>query len=481
MTDHAVTSELSSQPVSNSFVLDSVAGWEEIDAPTLKPPVDEDELVHLDIERGEFWRRVPGYADVDAMKFLNYAWQMRKSITNTKQLRLVLGDLVTEDFYQDVEAGYAKAPMAMRISPYIISLINWADPVRDPLRIQFLTIGSQLKQDHPKMDLDTLHEKADSPVPGLVHRYHDKALFLPLDTCPVYCRFCTRSYAIGPDSSSVEKYGYGMDYSRWKEAFAYIASRPELEDIVISGGDLYNLRPKQIEAIGYTLLKMPNIKRIRLATKGVAVLPQKILTHTEWLDAVTNVARLGRKLHKDVVIHTHFNHPSEITWITEQACNLLFERGITVRCQSVLQRGVNDNPEIMVNLVKRLSNINVQPYYVYICDMVKGVEDLRTSIHTATLIEKEVRGSTAGFNTPTFVCDAPGGGGKRELHSYEHYNKTTGISVYTAPKVKPGKLFFYFDPLHSLSEAVQKKWADPVAQDQMIAEATQAAMEHMQL
>ncbi|MGH7271635.1 MAG: KamA family radical SAM protein, partial [Polyangiaceae bacterium] len=169
----------------------------------------------------------------------------------------------------------------------------------------------------------------------------------------------------------------------------------------------------------------------------------------------------GRKLHKDVVLHTHFNSPREITGITEAAMGRLFERGIVVRNQSVLIRGVNDTAQAMTLLVKRLGHINVHPYYVYVHDMVRGVEDLRTSVDTAIHIEKHVRGITAGYNTPTFVVDAPGGGGKRDAHSYEVYDRDTGVSVYSAPSVKPGQFFVYLDPLHQLSTHQQRRWADP--------------------
>ena len=158
---------------------------------------------------------------------------------------------------------------------------------------------------------------------------------------------------------------------------------------------------------------MDNIRRIRYATKGPAVMPMKLITDTEWVDALTSVVEAGRKLHKEVVLHTHFNHPREITAISKRGLDLLFERGIVVRNQSVLQRGVNDSAETMQLLVKRLGYCNVQPYYVYMHDLVRGVEDLRTTVQTGIDLEKQVRGTTAGFHTPTFVVDAPGGGGKR--------------------------------------------------------------------
>ncbi len=439
-----------------------------------KPAVDASALVHRQLVEDDFWRKIPAYKDITREQFLDHAWQAKNSITKPKKLLAALQALASQEFYDDVAEGFRRAPMSVRVSPYLLSLIDWTNPYDDPLRIQFIPVASRLVADHPRLTLDSLHEQADAPVPGLTHRYPDKALFLVLDTCPVYCRFCTRSYAVGIDTSEVEKVSLKAKNDRWEQAFDYMRSRPELEDIVISGGDTYQLKASQIEHIGTTLLQMDNIRRIRFATKGIAVMPQKIITDTEWLAALTRVAELGRRLCKEVVIHTHFNHPKEITSITKQAMDKLFQRGIIVRNQAVLQRGVNDTPEVMQLLVKRLSYINVQPYYVYLHDMVKGVDDLRTSAQTAMDIEKQVRGITAGFNTPTFVCDAPGGGGKRCIHSYEHYNRTTGISVYTAPSVKDG-YFLYFDPLHSLSDEGKALWADASKHDDLVADALQKA------
>jgi len=437
----------------------------------LRPPVDPASLEHLNLRSGPFWQKIPAYADITEERFLDHTWQSKSSVTRVDKLFETLKGIVSDDFVKDAAIGFQRAPMSVRVTPYILALIDWENPYTDPLRTQFIPLGSRLLPDHPKLDLDSLHEQEDSPVPGLTHRYRDKALFLPLSTCPVYCRFCTRSYAIGLDTDEVEKVELRVSAERWQRAYRYIASRPELEDIVVSGGDAYNLRPTQITEIGDTLLAMPNIRRLRLATKGPAVMPQKILTDTAWTDAVTRVVEKGRKLHKEVVLHTHFNHPAEITRITQDALDLLFERGITVRNQAVLQRGVNDSVEVMCLLVKRLGHINVHPYYVYLHDLVKGVEDLRTSLDTALVLEKHVRGFTAGFNTPTFVVDAPGGGGKRDAHSFEHYDRETGISVYTSPSVRADTYYFYFDPLAALSSAVQARWQSPSEREIMMATA----------
>ncbi len=436
-----------------------------------KPAVDPTSLTHKELRSDAFWTRIPSYKDVTEAQFLDHAWQAKNSITKIAKLIETVQPLVPAGFIDDVEQGMKHAPMSVRVSPYLLSLINWDEPYTDPLRIQFFPLGSRLLPDHPKLNLDSLHEQADAPVPGLTHRYPDKALFLPLDTCPVYCRFCTRSYAIGLDTDEVEKVNLKANDERWKRAYAYIASRPELEDIVISGGDAYQLRAQQLTDIGEALLAMPNVRRMRFATKGPAVMPMKILTDDPWFEALSGIVEKGRKLHKEVVLHTHFNHPNEITEITKRAMDRLMERGITVRNQSVLQRGVNDQPDTMTLLVRRLGHVNVHPYYVYVHDLVKGVEDLRTSVDTALHIEKHVRGSTAGFNTPVFVVDAPGGGGKRDAHSYEYYDRDTGVSVYTAPNVKPGQFFLYFDPLHQLSTHQQRRWGDPAEQEIMVADA----------
>jgi lysine 2,3-aminomutase len=436
--------------------------------PGTKPPAGASSLAHKNLRRGTWWQKVPAYKSIDEGVFLDHSWQAKNSITRVAKLVETIQELVPQGFVEDLENGMKRAPMSVRVSPYIVALIDWEHPYDDPLRTQFFPLASRLLPDHPKLGLDSLHEQADAPVPGLTHRYVDKALFLPLDTCPVYCRFCTRSYAIGLDTDEVEKVHLRPNDERWRRAYAYIASRPELEDIVISGGDAYQLRAQHIEEIGNALLAIPNVRRLRFATKGPAVMPMKILTDAPWLDALTRVVEKGRRQHKDVALHTHFNNAAEITGITEEAMGRLFERGIVVRNQSVLIRGVNDSVEAMTVLVKRLGHVNVHAYYVYVHDMVKGVEDLRTSVDTAIHIEKNVRGSTAGFNTPTFVVDAPGGGGKRDAHSYEYYDRDTGISVYSAPGVKPGRLFMYFDPLHQLATHQQRRWQDPREQQAMM-------------
>ena len=429
---------------------------------------------HRQLLQGDFWRRIPAYRAVMPGEFLDYRFQMKHTITRADQLAKVVQDLAPQSFYADVAEGFARAPMSVRISPYLLSLIDWDDPYQDPIRRQFIPVGSQMLPDHPLLSLDSLSEQSDSPVPGLVHRYRDRVLLLALDTCPVYCRFCTRSYAVGGDTETLGKLSLKAKEERWQAAFEYLAGRPEVEDVVVSGGDCYNLRPAQIERIGDALLALPNILRIRFGTKGPAVMPQKILTDDEWVGALSVVALRAHRMGKEVAVHVHFNHPSEITQMTKDAMNVFFDRGIAIRNQAVLQRGVNDSAPTMRELTRRLSFCHVQPYYVYVHDLVSGVEDLRTTLQTAIDLEKRVRGDTAGFNTPVFVCDAPSGGGKRSVHSFEHYDRETGIAVFASPAVKPG-FFLYFDPVDLLPEHTRVRWRDHGERRRMIARAIAVA------
>ncbi len=431
---------------------------------------------HRELWDGEYWRHIPGFSQVTQTEFESHQFQQRATITSVAQLRQTLGDLPGDAFYEDLSAGIRNAPMALRISPHLLSLVDWSNAAHDPIRTQFLPLRSRQQPDHPMLQLDSLAERKDSPVPGLTHRYPDKALFLPVDTCPVYCRFCTRSYAVGAETELVtEKLKLHASQARWSQAFEYIESKPGLEDIVISGGDSYNLRADHLEAIGRRLLEIPHVRRIRFATKGLCVMPQKVLSDERWTDALTRVAELARRLHKTAVVHTHFNSPHEIVGVTRRAMDLFVERGITVRCQTVLQNGVNSDPSVMQLLVKRLGYINIQPYYVYFHDMVPGVEDLRTSLAAGLDVEKRVRGTTAGFHTPAFVVDTMGGGGKRDAHSYEYYDRTNGVAVFTSPTVKPGKWFLYFDPLASLEPEVRLRWELPSEREAMVADAIRCA------
>lgn len=454
----------------------SLEGLVDLDIPDpIKENVEHEEMQHRIFNSTEFWKKIPVFKDITREEFSQFKFQNRFTVRTVARLEEYTKGLVDPGFIEDVKKGMERAPMNLSLSPYLLSLINWDDPYNDPLRIQFIPIDSGFFSDHPMLTLDSLGEQDDSPVPGLVHRYFDKALFLPLDVCPVYCRFCTRSYAIGGDTDIVEKERFKNAPDNWNKAFTYIASRPEIEDIVISGGDAYMLVPERLKLIGEMLLDIPHVRRIRYASKGPAVMPMRITNDKKWTNALIDVVNLGREKGKEVVLHTHFNSAKEITSFTKEAMDYLFKKGVTVRNQSVLIKGVNDTPDKMIHLIRKLSYMNVQPYYVYQHDMVPGAEDMRTSVKDTVELEKKVRGVTAGFNTPLFVTDAPGGGGKRDVHSYDFYDKVTGISVYRSPSVDDSKIYLYFDPISSLPSEGQKLWEDESLHDDLIQNALSAS------
>ncbi|MGX5832406.1 KamA family radical SAM protein [Mesorhizobium sp. 43Arga] len=408
-------------------------------------------------------------------EFADAAWQVRHALTRIDQIREWMGDAVDGNLLRDIEFGLAHAPMAMRITPYVLNLIDWSNFLQDPIRKQFIPVGSEIIPSHPLLKMDSLHERDSSPVDGLVHRYQDKALLLATDRCPVYCRFCTRSYRVGLDTESVAKKRAAPFQSRWDTTLAYLRATPVIVDVVVSGGDCFCLKPSRLLAVGMGLLSIPSIRRIRFATKGLAVLPMKITSDHEWTDALVTISDAGRNQGVEISFHTHFNHPGEITDYTIAAAELLFKRGIRMRNQSVLLAGVNDDTEVMKQLVKSLSNMHIQPYYVYTCDLVDGIEHMRCSIRTACEIEKALRGITAGYNTPLFVVDTPGGGGKRDVHSFEHYDNWTGIAVYRSPSVRPDQLFIYPDPLQSLPSDAQAAWLEPQRANRILSNAVEAA------
>lgn len=236
--------------------------------------------------------------------------------------------------------------------------------------------------------------------------------------------------------------------------FEYIEATPQINDLVISGGDSYYLEPNHLTFIGQRLLNIPHVKRLRFATKGLAVCPMRITdTSDGWFDSFVALSDLGREMGKQVAMHTHFNHPNEITFATRLAAASLFRRGVIVRNQSVLLRGVNDNVATMSRLIRSLADINIEPYYVYQADMVKGVEDMRTPLSTILDLEKHIRGTIAGFMMPSFVVDLPGGGGKRLAATYDTYEM--GISTFRAPGVSADqdRVYTYHDPLTHTTDA----------------------------
>jgi lysine 2,3-aminomutase len=413
-----------------------------------------------DFTAEEYWKAVPAWSRVGGDQFGDHRWQERHSLTSIEQLRAVLGSRLSPGLYQDLRDGLSRTPMRLRLTPYLAALIDWANPADDPIGRQFLPLGSRFLPDHPFCQSDSLNEDDDQVAPFLVQRYPDRVLFLPLTICPVYCTFCTRSRLVGGSTAARPKHTYGASPGAWAETFSYLRTHPEIEDVVISGGDAAMLDAEVLESIGRTLIEMPHIRRVRYATRGLSAIPMKVTSDDAWVTAIGRVNDAAHRQMKEVCVHTHFNSGEEITAWTVAAAQRLIDLGIRVRNQSVLLRGVNDSTGTLHRLITRLAYIQFQPYLVYLHDMVPGCEHLRTRLSDAQRLYKTLLGTTSGFNVPRFVCDAPGGGGKRLVFSEEAYDPEVGVSAWSAPGVKPGRLFYYFDPIDLLPESGQAVWRD---------------------
>jgi lysine 2,3-aminomutase len=410
------------------------------------------------------WQRFKIWNDLSPEVFESSFWQDKNALIHPHQLKTTLEGLVAPELLTEIEAGLAKVGMALRVNPYIVSLIDWSNVAHDPIRRQFMPMLSELEHDHPCLVVDSLEEQSHSPALSLVHRYPDKVLFLVTAVCPVYCQYCTRSYAVGTDTPLVQK-EHVTSTKNWQAALDYISAHPQIEDVVVSGGDVARLKAAHVKELGEALLRIEHVRRIRFATKAISVQPMKFLTDHEWVEALLSVVDQARAQFKEVCIHTHFNHPSEVTPLVERVMRRLHARGVLVRNQAVLLRGVNDDAETLRTLIKRLGWLHIHPYYVYLCDMVKGTEHFRVSLRHAQQLEKKVRGATAGFNTPLFIVDTPAG--KRDVHSAEYHVEKYGVSSFTAPIVAPGKMYEYFDPIRCLPRTGQEAWQTRSREDIM--------------
>ncbi len=279
-----------------------------------------------------------------------------------------------------------------RINPYYLSLIRYPG---DPIWLQAVPDEVELYDiDAPE---DPLNEDEMSPVPNITHRYPDRALFLTTSQCGLYCRFCTRKRKVG-DSSKI-------NMRELEAAFQYLEQHTEINDVILSGGDPLMLTDAMLEKVLIRLREIPHISIIRLGTKMPCVLPQRI---------TPQLCDMLKKYHP-IYVNTHFNHPWEITPESTKACEMLVNAGVPVGCQTVLLKGVNDDPEVMRELMKKLLAIRVRPYYIYQADLTKGANHFRTPIDVGLEIMDNLRGHISGLAVPQFVIDAPGGGGKIPL------------------------------------------------------------------
>jgi len=314
-------------------------------------------------------------------------WQemLRQSVDSAKDL--------VERFGFDKEAAEKLDKFFhIRINPYYLSLIRYPN---DPIWRQCIPDAIELQDE--KAPEDPLNEDADSPVPSITHRYPDRVLFLITSQCSMYCRFCTRKRKVSDSTKINAKYiQWGLDY---------IKAHPEIRDVIISGGDPLMVTDFALERVLAGLREIPHVEIIRIGTKMPCVLPQRI---------TTKLCKMLKKYHP-LYVNTHFNHPWECTPEAERACNMLADVGIPVGNQAVLMKGVNDDPDIMVDLHRKLLKMRVRPYYIYQADLTKGTNHFRTPVRVGLEIMDKLRGHTSGLAIPYYVIDAPGGGGKIPL------------------------------------------------------------------
>ena len=314
-------------------------------------------------------------------------WQemLRQSVDSGK-------DLVERFGFDPKLAEKLNTLFHIRVNPYYLSLIRYPG---DPIWLQCVPDKIELEDDSAPED--PLNEEGDSPVPSITHRYPDRVLFLVTSQCSMYCRFCTRKRKVS-DSSKIN--------SKWiQDGLDYIAAHPEVRDVVLSGGDPLMVTDYVLERILAGLRAIPHVEIIRLGTKMPCVLPQRI---------TPKLCKMIRKYHP-IYVNTHFNHPWECTPEAEKACAMLADAGCPVGNQAVLMKGVNDDPEVMLELHRKLLKMRVRPYYIYQADLTKGTNHFRTPVRKGLEIMDKLRGHTSGLAVPYYVIDAPGGGGKIPL------------------------------------------------------------------
>jgi lysine 2,3-aminomutase len=336
-----------------------------------------------------FERRAKYFPNVTDEEWNDWKWQVKHRITSVAQLEQYFPlDADEKDIIASVLGQFR-----MAITPYYLTLIN-PDNKHDPIRLQAVPAVDELVIGLHDLD-DPLHEDGDMVAPGLTHRYPDRVLFLITDMCSMYCRHCTRRRFAGQKDT-----GSSMD--NVEKALEYIRNHPEINDVLLSGGDALLVSDKKLEYIIAELRNIEHVGVIRIGSRTPVVMPQRITK--ELVDMLA-------KYHP-IWVNTHYNHSKELTPDAKKALDLMANAGIPLGNQSVLLKGVNDCVNIMKKLVKRLIQLRVRPYYIYQCDLSKGIAHFRTPVSKGIEIIEGLRGHISGIAVPTFVVDAPGGGGK---------------------------------------------------------------------
>ncbi len=333
------------------------------------------------------------YPQITTAEWHDWQWQFRNRITDvhvlSKMIWLSREELLPMDSQKD------SLPFA--VTPYYASLLDEID-ISHPLRRMVVPVADEFVRAAEETD-DPLGEEHASPVPGVVHRYPDRALFLVTDACATYCRYCTRSRILGGRRKHLS------DMDHWESVLAYIRQKPQIRDVLLSGGDPLTLSDTKLEWLLSRLREIPHVEILRIGTKAPVVMPQRI---------TTKLISTLKRFHP-LWMSIHVNHPDEITPEMSQACTRLANAGIPLGSQTVLLHKINDHVDTMKRLVHGLMKIRVKPYYLYQCDPIPGSSHFRTSVKAGLDIIQGLRGHTTGYAVPTYVIDAPGGGGKIPL------------------------------------------------------------------
>ena len=438
------------------------------------------------------WTRLPGYRDVTAVEWASAQWQRAHCVKNVRQLRGVLGNLLDERFYADLERDQAeRATMSMLLPPQMLNTIVPATGVfddgampaagpdftaafyADPVRRYMLPVFSDRRTDwpsHPMATRDSLHEHDMWVAEGLTHRYPTKVLAELLSTCPQYCGHCSRMDLVGNSSPTVAKLKFDQKpVDRHAAMVDYLGRTPSVRDVVVSGGDVANMPWKNLEFFLLRLLDVENIRDIRLATKALMGLPQHWLA-PDVVEGVAKVASIARARGVSLAIHTHVNHAQSLTPAVAAASRAMLDAGVRdVRNQGVLMRGVNDSSSALLDLCFGLQDeASITPYYFYLCDMIPFSEHWRLSLAEAQHLQHSMMGYLPGFATPRIVCDVPYVG-KRWVHQVHTYDRVRGMSYWTKNYRTSlegmdddalNREYVYHDPIYTLPEPGQAWWRD---------------------
>ena len=443
------------------------------------------------------WRRLPGWRDVTEEEWRSAQWQRAHCAKNVQQLQAIWGDLVGDDFYEDLLADQrGQATMAMLLPPQMLNTIvperlpDTASVLADPVRRYMLPVASDrhpVWSSHPYASRDSLHEAEMWVVEGLTHRYPTKVLAELVPTCPQYCGHCTRMDLVGTSTPAVVKAKFEIKpVDRYDAMLAYLERTPTVRDVVVSGGDVANVPWRQLEAFLTRLLAIESIRDVRLATKALMGLPQ------HWLQddvraGVERVASLARSRGVGLAVHTHVNAAQSVTPLVAEASRAMLEAGVRdVRNQGVLMRGVNSSVGDLLDLSFRLlDGASITPYYFYLCDMIPGAEHWRTSVSQAQELQHGLMGWLPGFATPRIVCDVPYVG-KRWVHQTAAYDHVRGISEWTKnyrtgielsdPEALKRQHPFY-DPIDTLPPEGQEWWAE-LAKATLVSQAAPRGFAH---